>query len=186
MRLLSIASAALLLSASLAARADTGYTYTGKDFTSAEAPYTTSDSVTGSFTLTAPLGDSLNFDEANPLSFSFSDGVQTFDSSNTSYAEFEFSTNSNGQIMAYDIFLVHGPGEIDVSLNPEGFNGDTAFAGGNGSGISNTAGSFTTTTIIAATPEPSSLALFGTGILGVAGMVKRCRTWRQTRTRTLV
>jgi hypothetical protein len=40
--------------------ADVIYTYTGNDFTTVSAPYTTTDSVTGYFDLTAALGNSFS------------------------------------------------------------------------------------------------------------------------------
>lgn len=75
MRLSLFAVAALFVS-SLIARADAVYTYTGQHFTLVEGSYTTSDSVTGLFTITNPLGDDLNNVSFTPLSFNFSDGVQ--------------------------------------------------------------------------------------------------------------
>ena len=79
-RISLIALACLLVSAT-GAWADTfTYTYTGKDFTSASAPHTTSDSVTASFVLSSPLPPNLNtFTSEAPLviSYTISDGVQT-------------------------------------------------------------------------------------------------------------
>ena len=173
MRLLSFAFIAFLFSATLAARADTVYTYTGKDFTLAESPFTTSDSVTGSFTLAAPLGDNLSFDDVNPLSFSFSDGVQTFNSSNTASEFFQFSTDSNGQLTAYSINLPDGPADISIINFPGAYAGDSAIDAQGDAALNYRAGSFTATTSVSATPEPSGLALLGTGALGLACVVKR-------------
>src|SRR5271154_297201 len=78
------------------------YTYTGNDFTSASGPYTTSAKVTGSITLSAPLGDNY---EGNPsatlLNFNFSDGVGPQNISGTqavfpNAADFTFGTDSSG------------------------------------------------------------------------------------------
>ncbi len=64
------------------AKADTIYTYTGNDFTTAVAPYTTNDKITGTLTFSSPLDDNLINETEDPESFSFSDGVQTLDKEN--------------------------------------------------------------------------------------------------------
>src|ERR1700733_9769196 len=78
MRLNSLLIVPLLSVISLVARADTTsyttYTYVGDDFTFAEAPFTTNDKVTGSFTMPT-LGDNLEVALINVDSFNFSDGV---------------------------------------------------------------------------------------------------------------
>jgi hypothetical protein len=60
-----------------AARANTIYTYTGEDFTDVSGLYTTSDSVDVTFTMTSPLADNLSYAILLPISYVFTDGVDT-------------------------------------------------------------------------------------------------------------
>jgi hypothetical protein len=89
------------------------YDYTGLDFTNYNGAFTSADSVNGSFTLDAPLADDLTtLTTIDPTSFSFSDGVNTI--SNTSFDLmddlFQVETDGSGNITAWSISLVAGPG----------------------------------------------------------------------------
>ena len=104
--------ATILLPISLAAET---YTYTGNDFTlvgnfSSPPVYSTSDFVTITFTTAAPLPGNLgpgpydDFVNVVPLSWSFSDGVQSDNSTDTNaHAEFYLITNASGQIIDWDV-----------------------------------------------------------------------------------
>src|ERR1700722_6983711 len=104
-----------LCSAQLAVASTYTYTYTGNDFTSGgvEPPYTVSDRITGSFTLSAPLGDSFS-GLVTPISFSFTDGQQTITNSNithpygSSFEYIDINTSSSGAILGWSIDL-NGP-----------------------------------------------------------------------------
>src|SRR5262245_51093854 len=94
--------------------ADTIYTYTGNNFTSVlinstppAGAYTTSMSVSGSFTLANPLAAGLSADiSALVLNFSFFDGRSTLDTSTTlSLKFFQVSTDAVGHISAWKINL---------------------------------------------------------------------------------
>src|SRR4051812_46238792 len=76
------------------------YTYTGTPFSTVSGPYTTSDKVTGFVELASPLAPNLGqcLMSVTPLAFSFSDGVQTIDSSNATSVDVRFTTNSTGAI----------------------------------------------------------------------------------------
>jgi hypothetical protein len=90
------------------ANADTYiYAYTGNDYTYAVAPYTTSDSITGSFTI-AELAPDLVAQLITPVSYTFSDGVQTLDNTNACdfCSIFYVSTDASGQITAWLIQVV--------------------------------------------------------------------------------
>jgi hypothetical protein len=177
MQLLSRVSAILVLSAStLIAHADSIYTYTGQDFTFATAPFTTGDFVSGSFTTTTPLGDNLDDAFIIPASFSFNDGVDTLNNTNGSVADFFISTNASGAIVDWtiDVFGTAVGELIEITGGPKsaGDDGDLGTAA-EGVGANHFSGVFTSSAPTSVTPEPSTLALLGTGILGVAGMMRR-------------
>jgi hypothetical protein len=196
MRLTTLSLVAVLGSLAAAsclpAMADTIYTYTGKDFTSDPSPYTDTSTITGSFTTAAPLGDSFS-GYIVPLSYSFTDGEQTLDQTNsTDYNTFfTISTDLTGQVTSWDIFLgslsdssefisttteqdqtgllvfeTAPPGDLFTAEDDGPVQIGVIVYGGN----SGTPGTWSPVTV---TPEPSSLLLFGTGILGVAGVARR-------------
>jgi hypothetical protein len=155
------------------------YTYTG-DPLSADppntfAPFTTSDSVTGSFTVAAALGASLPLTDitSTVLAFSFSDVLNTFSSSSTLTNEvFEAATDPTGAIDEWEVYLVSGPGfgilscsEANTStcLGP-GWGlgeGDEAFSSP-GVGLAEFPDNGTWAS--ATTPEPSSAVLLLVGL----------------------
>ena len=93
------------------------YTYTGNKFTVAVAPYTTSNFVSGSFTVAAPLGANLVNQVVQPLRFSFSDGYQTITDQTGDLTEqlFYVYTDASGNITNWFVFLVRFPYTAPVS-----------------------------------------------------------------------
>jgi hypothetical protein len=78
------------------------YTYTGNDYAVAESPYTTSMSLTGSFTFSSPLAPGSVFIEtAVPTAWSISDGVETITNTSGDPLGFDIATNSVGGIAAW-------------------------------------------------------------------------------------
>jgi hypothetical protein len=90
----------------------TDYTYTGQDFSSVDGTFTKTDKVTGGLIVSSPLGDNLSSAFITPTSFSFSDGLNTIDNSDTRLAVFDVSTNSTGQITDWYIELFGANDEI--------------------------------------------------------------------------
>lgn len=92
------------------------YTYTGNLFNDFISPYTASDSVTGEFRLSAPLADNMTFSgsltgNVSPLSFSFTDGIQTLTSSDgLTIIDFDFVTNSSGAITQWYVSVGYSQG----------------------------------------------------------------------------
>ena len=81
------------------------YTYTGNNFTSASGPYTASDKVTGSITLSALLGDNYAGNpSATLLNFVFTDGVgpQNIVLGGGLVQDFTFATDSSGVIVFWN------------------------------------------------------------------------------------
>ena len=161
------------------ARADTIYTYTGNNFTDVAAPpYTTSDHISGFIDLAIPLGDNATNVNVSPVSFSFSDGVQTISSLQTTLGDvFNFFTNAVGDISSWNVFIMtEGRSEIQsqnlttIGARDVVFDSGTLFT----AGASNIArpGAWTVST----TPLPATLPLFATG-LGAMGLLG----WRRKR-----
>ncbi len=160
--------------------ADVSYFYTGTDFTIAEGPYTTSDSVTGSITLSAPLGSYLFYDAITPVAFSFSDGVQTLTQNNTNNNSFTVSTDAAGDITAWVMNVaaeVSGVNlELIITANAPGYTFDL------GASAIVVPGSFVEASTSApgtwsagVVPETSTWVMMGLGFagLGYLGVGKR-------------
>lgn len=176
MRLIARAAAVVLSLVPSLASATTIYTYTGQAYSSATAPYNTSEFVTGSFTVNTPLAANLTNGTVTPVSFSFNDGEQTITDQTALSSSFgNLSTDANGNIVGYYIQINNlSQGYIKLSGAGGGLAGDTVRLTVGTSGSNTVAGSFAPTSVsTATTPEPSSLALLGTGALGLCGAVRR-------------
>lgn len=151
------------------------YTYTGNDFEVASGPYTTSDFVSGFFTLTTALGDNLVDDSITPASYSFSDGVQTFSSSSPpSDVTFDVSTNSSGAINGWFIDVGSGANFVSTATTPnQEDQGEDGFAGAANNFFAEGTWVQTESGGGSAVPEPSNVGLVGLGLLAMAVVVRR-------------
>jgi hypothetical protein len=115
MKAINRLGAAVVFAAALSAMlpatalADMIYSYTGNDFTFADPPYTTSDSISGFFTLPSALAPSTTFPTITPTAFSFSDGQQTLSSSlaTASIVIVNVTTNASGNISQWQLAVLN-------------------------------------------------------------------------------
>jgi hypothetical protein len=170
MRTLALLAAFLL---PLPLLADTyTYTYTGNDYTYVNGSYTTSDFVSATFTLSAPLVDNLSFATyVTPLTWSFSDGFQSNNSTELGYSTyFQFSTNAGGQIVNWslqDNFGSSYKNYIDTSSTSDAGSYDFGLGYGQ---VQGNPGSWTVTDTPAESPVPEGPSyvylLLGVACLG--------------------
>jgi hypothetical protein len=207
MRIRTLALLAALFAPTILLADSYTYTYTGQSFTayyaySGPVLFNSLDSVSGEFTLSAPLSDNLSsLTTINPASFSFTDDVNTITNLTANYSSFQVETNGHGDITEWTIFIQmpdpSGPGEdlIQTSSAPgsayDQGNSDyytsrfscsfncyyTDFYGSVGSNQSSdgsSAGAWAETNSSASgTPEPPSLMLLATGLFGAAALLRR-------------
>jgi len=167
-RLLLAAAATLLFSS--AAQADFTYTYNGNDFTTVIGPYTTSDSIQGSFTVFSAIAPNTVDELILPESLSFTDGVQTANTSDDHFDRFLISTDATGAIVDWDIqaysagvfgiFTLGGPTKTEADTGE--FYPDYGFNNGE-------QGTWTTSI----TPEPSTITLLSLGLLSLVLPLRR-------------
>ena len=171
LRALAFCLIAAALCAGSALADSSQYTYTGNSFTSFGGGYScpTTCSISGSFTFTTIGPDNL-VEFIIPASWSFTDGTQTFNPSNSSFEDIGFATDSTGNIAEW-IFAVisdseptyiesvyDGPG----SAFDESTNTDTgAFASDTNQG----------TWAVSRVPEPSELLLLCVGLMSLIGLI---------------
>ena len=189
MKALAAALCGLLLAALpfTSALADTTYTYTGNQFNTfgGDAACPTECNIYGSFTISAPLGP--NFDGYfTPDSFSFTDGLVTITQANATKSDFGFITNALGEITAWNLDFINAETSMYVGTGPslicpvncsvtDGSFAPSSLDVINYADIVNDPGVWTVSASTAPvpTPEPSSIALFGSGTLGLIGLVRR-------------
>jgi hypothetical protein len=151
------------------------YEYTGGLFLLAGGDFTTSDNVSGRFTvdcsLASPAGDCASLSYADYASaatdYSFIAGPVTLHPSNSSPDNLEFSTSSTMDILQWNINLLGGTERIGTTPGLDfGIDSKGGAAGPNGS--------WTVATV--SVPEPSALALLSIGFAGLGITRHRMKT----------
>ena len=153
------------------------YTYTGNDFTFFNAPYTGSDSVTGSVTFASALSSVGSFHGFTATAFSFSDGVQTItDATPGVGSTFDFKTDASGTIIGWEIVVDIGSvlaDNITTQNGPAGIFDSGEINNDNSSGtIFRDPGTWVSSLSSTSVPEPATISLFCAGLAGL-GMMRR-------------
>jgi hypothetical protein len=174
---ISIILVACLFLWTTGARADTVYTYTGLDFVFASGLYTTMDKVTGTFVLSSPLPAFLPVSDESALlvSWSMSDGVNTFTGTGPTLTAFDVATGAGGEIQGdWDVLIINSVGQVETfNFDDEKFSEDTAATFSADPNTFNDAlvvfiGTWSSASTV---PEPGIPSMMFSGLLGLGLLV---------------
>lgn len=169
--------AAGLLAFTMAARADTVYTYAGDPYDYVQnlgnpaTPYSLGDSITGRiyFLQPSPLQPNQPVTTYGVTNFSFNDGVQTLDASNATIV-FYFETDAQAAVSYFSI-------DVESTVDPGTAYMYVLYSRTHIQAVAEQAnGNFAQTPsygTLSAAPEPSGFLLLLTGVLGAAGMLRK-------------
>ena len=190
-RLLGAMCACLLSITVAPAVASVIYQYTGNPYTSVQSPYDTSMAVTGTLELTTVLGSDLTLTAVTPLSFSFSDEVNTTTDATVTLtsSQFEFATDSAGNITEWNINIsTYDPSATVGQLWSSSILTTNTVSGIKDQAVTQTCASGESYCIVTNTanaviydqagnwsvvPTPGAMWLFGSGLLGLVGIPRR-------------